>query len=258
MKGKPLVSVVVPAYNAANNIEATLASVLQQTFTDWECIIADDCSTDKTLEYIRRFMDRDSRFKLVQSSVNGLTASARNLALEVAQGKYIAFIDADDRWLPQKIEKQLKFMQEGNYAFTFHAFEHISGDGTPLNTIIPAERKLEASDLFMSNLIGCLTVMYDASKVGKVEMKEGFHTREDLICWIEILEKVGVGFGLNEVLAQYRVHAGASTHSKLKSASSQWNFYRKYLKLPFWKSLAYLSVYTKRGFVKHRSRSFPR
>jgi glycosyltransferase involved in cell wall biosynthesis len=242
------VSIITPTHNSISFIEDTIQSVLKQSFFDWEMIIVDDFSTDNTVELINSFVKHDPRIKLIQLAENSGAAIARNIAIEAAQGRYIAFLDSDDLWLPNKLEKQLAFMQENNYAFTFSAYDKINENGHVFGSIgVP--NKVSYFDLLTTNYIGCLTVIYDTSYFGKIHMST-LSKREDFATWLNMLKKVDFAFGLNEPLAKYRVYQGQSSSKKINMAYETWKLYREVERISMIESLYYFSHYAFFGLLR--------
>lgn len=243
MEEKPLISVITPAYNAAKFIGETIESVLNQTYTNWEMIIVDDCSQDETRNIVESYTKKDLRIKLYALEENSGAAVARNKAMELAKGRYIAFLDSDDRWLPEKLEKQLKFMQEKDIAFSYTGYVRILEDGTRTNAIVkPNKKTVNYDDLMKRCVIGCLTVMLDRSKIGKVDMVN-IRSRQDYVYWLTITKMGFLAYGLPEVLAEYRLVEHSISSNKLKAAKMNWHVFRKIEKQSLLKSLWYFSNY---------------
>ncbi len=232
----PLVSIITPSYNAEKFIEETIKSVQNQTLTDWEMIIVDDCSKDKTRDILHRIAELDSRLKVVLLEENGGAAVARNTALEQARGRYIAFLDSDDLWKAKKLEKQIAVMQKNNYAFTFTAYELMNENGDLLNKTINAPNKIDYKGLLKNTIIGCLTVILDKGQVGDVRMPN-IRTRQDFALWLSVLRDGHTAYGLSEPLSVYRLVEGSISSNKLKTAKRNWYVYREIEKL----SLPYAS-----------------
>lgn len=250
------VSIVTPLYNSVDFISDTIASVVSQTFNDWEMIIVDDCSTDNSVEVIHSFVELDSRIKLIQLSKNSGAAVARNKAIEIAQGLYIAFLDSDDLWLPDKLEKQLAFMQANNYPFTYAAYDKIDENGQVLGHVgVP--NRVSYSDLLKTCSIGCLTAMYDTQYFGKVYMPN-IRKRQDFGLWLELLKRTKYAYGLNETLAQYRVRSDSISANKLSAAQYTWRLYRDVEKLNLLKSSYYFSHYAVRGLLRTKAPALAR
>jgi len=238
----PLISVITPAYNAEKFIQETIESVLAQVYTNWEMIIVDDCSTDKTVKYIKNYEKEDSRIKLFQLETNSGSAVARNTAMRHASGKYIAFLDSDDLWYPEKLRKQVVFMQEKDIAFSFTKYIRMEEDGTLRNAISRAPESVGYHDLMKHCVIGCLTVMIDKEKIGSLEMVD-IRTRQDYVYWLTITKMGYRAYGFPEVLAKYRSVDNSISSNKLKAAKRQWYVYREIEKQNLLKSIYYFVHY---------------
>lgn len=242
------VSVICPSYNSSPYIRGTLESLQAQTFENWEMLIVDDCSTDNSVEIIQEFAKRDDRIKLIKLEKNSGAAVARNKAIEVAQGRYIAFLDSDDLWLPNKLEKQIEFMQQNSVPFSYSAYQQIDEAGNFLKEM-SVPKKVSYHDILKSNSIGCLTAIYDTDYFGKVYMPL-IRKRQDLGLWLKLLEMSDYAYGLQENLAQYRVHSNSISANKLSAANYQWQLYREVLGFNFFKSTYYFMHYAVKGFIK--------
>ena len=213
----PLVSIVTPAYNCANKIEETINTVLQQSYRNWELLIVDDCSKDDTATVVEEWIKKDARIKLFRQEKNGGASMARNRAILESSGKYIAFLDGDDMWLPEKLEKQIGFMMDNDYYFSYSPY-YIINDGERMDLLkLPVRNCPEALDyheLLKMNRIGCLTVVFDAEKLGKVTIPK-LDKRNDYALWLKILRSSGItAHRLDEPLAVYRSHQGISKGNK--------------------------------------------
>ncbi len=237
-----LVSVITPAYNAEQFIAETIESVQNQTYEHWEMIIVDDQSTDQTVPIIQQYEQLDERIKLVQLEENSGSAVARNTAMDHAQGRYLAFLDSDDCWLPEKLSKQIAFMQENDLAFTFTKYVRMTENGQETNGISAAPIKVGYDDLMKHCVIGCLTVVLDRDKIGDERMVN-IRTRQDYAFWLAITKKGFYAYGLPEVLAQYRLVANSISSNKLKAAKQNWYLYRHIEKQPLYKAIWYFSHY---------------
>lgn len=244
----PLVSVITPSYNSSQLIAETLKSVMSQTVSDWEMIIIDDCSTDNSIEVIQSFVDRDSRIKLIRLSVNSGAAVARNKGIEIAQGRYIAFLDSDDSWLPNKLEKQIAFMQDNSYSFTFAAYDKVNEFGELLGHVGVPE-KVAYRDLLKTCSIGCLTAIYDTASFGKVYMPL-IRKRQDFGLWLKILKKTDYAYGLNKTLGVYKVRPDSISANKISAAKYTWRLYRNVEKLNLIEASYYFSHYAVRGLLR--------
>ncbi|WP_078550012.1 teichuronic acid biosynthesis protein TuaG [Litchfieldia alkalitelluris] len=230
MTKKPIVSIITPSYNAIQYINSTIESVKNQSFEDWEMIIVDDCSTDGTQQLLQIHKEQDERIKVVYLEENSGAAVARNTALKYASARFIAFLDSDDRWKPEKLERQLSFMREKDLSFTFTAYELMNQEGSLLNKKIAAPAQISYQEMLKNTIIGCLTVMIDREKVGDFRMPN-IRTRQDMATWLSILKKGHIAFGLNETLAEYRIGNPSISKNKWKAASMNWFVYRKIEKL---------------------------
>jgi teichuronic acid biosynthesis glycosyltransferase TuaG len=229
-----LVSVITPSYNAEKFIEHTIRSVQAQTHKNWEMLIVDDCSSDSTVEIINRIASEDPRVKLTRLETNSGAAVARNTAIEKAEGKYIAFLDSDDFWKPEKLQTQLEFMEKGNYVFTYTNYEIVKEDGTATGQEVRVPPSLTYHDLLKNTIIGCLTVMINIDAIGKYKMPN-IRTRQDFALWLSILKDGYTAYGLQESLSCYRKVEGSISSNKYKAAKKTWAVYRNIenLSLPY-------------------------
>ncbi|MDD4493819.1 MAG: glycosyltransferase family 2 protein [Eubacteriales bacterium] len=244
------VSIVTPAYNATHYLKETVSSVQAQTFPDWEMIIVDDCSKDDTYKLACSLAKEDKRIKVIQHGKNEGVAAARNTALDASSGDYIAFLDSDDLWMPDKLEKQLAFMESNDYALTYTMYQKFQTDAGQRGKIIKAPKKMTANAIYGNTSIGCLTVIVNRKKVGAFHMPLIGHT-EDNCTWQEILSRGYVAYGLNENLALYRESNNSLTGNKKKAAKQQWQTYREYYKFPVIKSTFYFVCYAFNAVKKH-------
>lgn len=244
-----LVSIITPMYNAEKFVENTIKSVLNQTYSQWEMLIVDDCSTDSSAEIVKSYATKDSRIKYLKSDSNKGVSNARNMALASAKGQFIAFLDSDDMWYESKLEKQINFMKKNNYTITFTAYELIDEDNNKLNKIINIPEKVDYKNLLKSNSLGCLTVVIDRSKVD-FDIRMSGVRHEDYALWLSILKSGHVAHGINEVLALYRKSNNSLSGNKLKSALWTWNIYKNVEKLPIHKSIYYFINYGISGIKK--------
>lgn len=223
---RPAVSVVTALYNCAAFIGQTIESVQAQSFGDWELVIVDDCSTDGSERIAAACAATDPRIVLISLERNSGAAVARNRAIEAARGRYIAFLDSDDRWHPRKLEKQLAFMQDRGYSFTHTWYEKHDEAGRPLGITVRPPASIDYRGLLKSNRIGCLTVVYDSEALGKVYMPL-IRKRQDYGLWLKILKGGTAIHVLPESLAYYRVRAGSISENKLEMVRYNWTLYRQ-------------------------------
>jgi len=250
MNDKNMVSIITPSYNSEKFISQTIESVLAQIYQNWEMIIVDDCSPDNSNQIIEKFIKTDRRIKLIKLENNSGPAVARNTAIKEAKGRYIAFLDADDLWLPNKLEKQINFMNKNNLSFTYSAYTLVDEEDNDLGVFIPRE-ELSYEDILKTNDIGCLTAIYDTEKLGKVYMPNVLK-RQDYGLWLRILKKIEKTKGILEPLAIYRVRKNSVSSNKLKAAKHQWKIYRKVEKLSIFKSSYYFLHYAYNGLFKYK------
>ena len=209
-----LVSIIMPNYNGEKFIAETIESVLNQTYTNWELLITDDCSTDNSVNIINSYADKDGRIKLLKNEKNSGAAQARNVALKEAKGKWIAFLDSDDMWLPEKLEKQIAFMTANGYKFSCTKYSHIDENSQPLHKVVISPKVIGKRKMFRYNYLGCLTVMYDADAIGVLQVNpEIGNGRNDYALWLKAVKKENCYY-LDEALALYRVRTSSLSHGK--------------------------------------------
>ncbi len=242
----PTVSVITPAFNSEKTIVGTIESVLDQTYQDYEMVIVDDCSTDRTVEIVQTYVTKDDRIRLIQLEQNSGAAVARNTAMREAKGRYIAFLDSDDQWFPEKLEQQLAFMQENDYAFTFTKYVRMDEQGKLTEHVSKAPESVGYHDLMKHCVIGCLTVMIDREKVGYQEM-ENIRRRQDYAYWLKLTKQGYRAYGYPEVLAKYRLGHNTVSSNKLKAAKGQWYVYRNIENQNVLKSSYYFVHYALKG-----------
>ena len=218
------VSIITPAYNAEPFISATIESVLGQSFQDWELLVADDVSSDRTPEIVAGFADRDPRVRLLRRGRNGGPAAARNTALRAAAGRYIAFLDNDDLWLREKLARQVTFMQENDCAISYTAYRRMSEDGRKIGPIIQVPSRLTYAQLLRNTAIANMTAMVDRQQTGPFELVETWY--DDYILWLSLLRRGFTAAGLSEDLARYRVVSRSVSSNSLRAATWVWRVYR--------------------------------
>ncbi len=236
----PAVSVVMPTFNSRPYLEESVQSVLAQTFEDFELIVVDDASTDATWSMVSMFVRMDDRIIAERLPRNFGPAIARNRAIEKARGRYIAFLDSDDMWLPEKLETQVPFMDDNNYALSHTHYARIDAAGNQLSPQIDAPGTLGYREMLRSNRIGCLTAMYDTAILGKTLMPE-LRRRQDYGLWLEIMRRGYRAYCIPRILAVYRVRTDSVSSDKLRMLSHNWRLYRQVAKLSIVKSAYYLT-----------------
>ena len=246
-----LVSIITPSYNSSKYISETILSVLNQTYEHWEMIIVDDASSDHSNEIINEYIKKDNRIKLIKLKNNSGAAVARNRAIKESQGRYIAFLYSDDIWFPEKLEKQINFMQNKGVALCYSSYSVIDEDSNIINKFQIPKNKINYKELLRSCIIGNLTAVYDTKAIGLV-YAENIAIHQDYTLWLKILKKIDYAYGLNETLAKYRVSSKSNSGNKLKSAMWQWHIYRKIERLSFFQSTYYFIQYAYYGITKYR------
>ena len=251
MNNPPLVSVITPAYNAARFIGETIASVQSQTFHDWEMLVADDGSRDETQAVVERIAAIDRRIILIRLQRNEGSAAARNAALSHARGRYLCFLDADDLWLPEKLDRQLGFMMKKNCAISCTGYRRMSEDGRRVGRLIAPPHTITYYILLKNTGIANLTAMIDRDKTGPFRLAETGH--EDYALWLSLLRRGLVACGTPEDLARYRVVSGSLSSRPLRSSEWVWHIYRDQEGLGFLRSISCLFHYALRAALKRRS-----
>ena len=242
-----LVSVIMPVYNDTVYIRDAVQSVLRQTYPSWELWIVDDASTMDVRSEVADLLT-DERIHFLRLSENRTAAGARNVGIAAAKRRYLAFLDSDDWWLPEKLEKQVRFMQEKNIAMSFTSYRRVSENGRKVGRVIEAEGMVDYSRLLKGNCIGCSTVMIDRRQCAAVKMPLERH--EDYITWLNLAKKKLSICGLAEDLARYRVGENSLSGNKLKSLWWTWKVYRESQRLSFFRSLLCLGYYIVHGISK--------
>ena len=246
-----LVSIITPAYKAAATIDETIASVRAQTFGNWELLIAEDCGPDNTRELVREWQGKDERIRLIEPLQNGGPAAARNAALGQAKGRWIAFLDSDDAWLPAKLERQLAFHRANpGTKISFTGFRRMSAEGDRIGRYIAVPRWLDYSALLKNTAIATSTVIVDRHQTGNLMMKQTYY--DDFACWLEILKSGGRAAGLNEDLMRYRMMSASVSRNKGNSAKQVWLAYRNIEKLGPAASAWNFAHYSARALLKYR------
>lgn len=245
-----LVSIITPCYNSEQFIERTVESIIDQTYSNWELLVIDDFSSDNSVNIVKRLIKLDSRIKLVQLEKNYGAAVARNKGIELAKGRFIAFLDSDDLWLPNKLKTQVKFMEKNNVSFSYSSYKLTNMMNNDKGSFIVPYRQ-SYKDILKTCSIGCLTAMYDVKKIGKVYMPI-IAKRQDFGLWLRILKKVDYAYGIQEELAIYRMRKDSISGNKIKVAKYQWQIYRKEENLTLLNSLYYFLHYAINGLFKYR------
>ena len=238
----PLVSIIMPCYNAERYIAQSIESVLAQTYQNWELLITDDCSSDKSVEIIKHYCEKDKRIDLLISKEHHGPGDTRNISINRAKGRFIAFLDNDDIWYSEKLEKQIPFMLENGYGFTYSGFEMINDNGKSKGHIVKTDGILDVTKYLKNTIIGCGTVILNRDIVGDFLMFKN-DTSDDMTLWLSIMHKGFMAYPLDEVLMKYRVRKKSASSNKFKASRDVWRVYRKNEKLSLVKSVFYFSCY---------------
>ena len=245
------VSIVTPAYNAQRYIAETIASVQAQTYRDWEQIVVDDRSGDSTAAAVTALARDDPRVRLIEHERNSGPARTRQTALDAARFRWIAFLDADDAWLPHKLERQLRFMRERGAAFSYTEYRRISADGTRVGRIVRVPARMTYSRLLGDTAIATSTVIVDRAATGPLKMTETYY--DDFVLWLGLLKRGFTAHALKEDLMRYRVVAKSVSRNKAVSAIHVWRTYREVERLPLARSLWSFAGYASRALLKYRA-----
>ena len=224
-----LISIIVPVYNVENFIVETMDSVLAQTYHNWELLLIEDCSSDSTVTLIQQYMERtgDSRIRLIRQPSNMGAARARNRGLKEASGRYISYLDADDLWEPEKLEKELAFMKEKGAAFAFTGYEFADETGKGMGKVVHVPEKLTYKQALSNTTIFTTTVMFDLEKLPREQLEMPVMKSEDTALWFRVLRSGVTAYGLDENLVRYRRAGKSLSSNKLEAIRRIWNLYRR-------------------------------
>ena len=245
----PKVSIIVPVYNAGRFLEQTLQSVLLQDFTDWELLLVNDCSTDDSTEIIRRHED-DKRIRLINLDKNGGAAVARNRGINLAKGRYIAFLDSDDIWKSDNLSKQVAFMEKGNYVFSFSKIRMTDEEGKPVSSIREIPERVDYKYLLRKTVIATSSVMLDRQAIGNFSMPLR-RSGQDYATWLMLLRKVPYAYCLQEPLVDYRVVNNSLSSNKLASLKQVYDIQTNDEHIPCWQAAYNTCCFAIYAFKKH-------
>jgi len=248
MKDAPLVSVIMPAYNSAEFIGEAIQSVQNQTFLNWELLVIDDSSNDLTVASVENFVSLDSRIKLFKNAKNLGAGASRNHGIKAANGSFIAFLDADDLWMQEKLEVQVNFMLKNELAMSFSSYRLMTETGELLSEIVEALPILSYQKLLRSNYVGNLTGMYKVDKIGKI-YSPLIRKRQDWGLWLSVLEKAGSACGIQQPLAYYRLRKDSISNNKTALLKYNFQIYNRVLGFGFLKSCKYMSRFLWEHFM---------
>ena len=248
---KKLCSVVIPAYNCERTVRSSVESALKQSYDVLELLIADDASTDNTGYILKDLAKEDSRIKIFSLKKNGGVAEARNRLFSEAKGDYIAFLDADDIWEPEKLAKQIALLDTSGSDFVYSSYSFMDKDSLVIGKprIVPTMCSMK--DILKENFILCSPVVMKGS-IGKIHKMDGSYSHEDLVYWLTILQKGCKAVGTSDVLVKYRLYDQNRSGNKKKAAKDRWIVYRKFLKMNVFTSFGYFIVYALHGFRKYQ------
>lgn len=220
------VSIITPSWNSEKYIEKTIESVQKQTYMNWEMIVVDDCSTDRTVEIVEKISKEDPRVRIIRQEVNGGAAKARNRSLCEATGRYIAYLDADDIWKPTKLEKQVEFMKANHCGFSCASYEVIDDEGRALNKEVHMLPSVDYVGFLTNNLLQTVGIMADTSIIDKKYLvMPDIRRRQDAATWLQVLKAGYKCYGIDEVLAEYRRAENSLSSNKVKAVKGVWSLY---------------------------------
>lgn len=249
---KPLVSVITPMYNGEKYLAEMIDSVINQTYDNWELVIVDDCSTDDSCKIVQEYIKRDNRIKLIKQKKNAGPAEARRVSIRNAKGKYIAFLDCDDIWMPEKLEKQIGYMESNGIAVTCTSYQIVSEDCKMVHKEFIVPSKIDYKMLLKQNYFSCDTVVINKEKIEKIEILT-YEKHEDYLTWLNLMKKAEVAIGLQESLAIYRLRKNSRSTGKIDSAIKIGKIYREKENLTIFQTLYYTINYIVRGIIKYRN-----
>lgn len=227
MTNDKLVSIIIPVYNASHFLEETINSIQEQTYSNWEAIFIDDCSSDNSYSLIKKYQKEDKRIKLIKNKTNSGAAISRNNGISKAKGDYLCFLDADDKWHPKKIANQIKFMQKLNCEFSFTGYQFADEKCNPNGKIVSMPDKINYQQALKNTTIWTSTVMFDMGKLTKDDIyMPNIKRGQDTATWWKVLKKIEYAYGLNEVLSYYRRTNNSLSANKLTALKRTWNLYR--------------------------------
>lgn len=250
MNNNPVFSIITPCYNAGPLIAETIDSVLNQTFAKWEMLIIDDCSSDNSVEVINHYMRNDERIRLLKTSKkSGSPSLPRNIGIENANGKYIAFLDADDVWLPDKLEKELDFAEKNGHDIVYSYYEKMNFEGKRDNRLVTTRPVSTYQSLLKSNSIPCLTSVVTREAIGSTRFKQ--IPQEDFCFWLDILKRGYKAHNLCEVTALYREAKSSRSANKIDMFKGYWNVIRNHQAISLIPAWYYMITYTVYGVIKY-------
>lgn len=245
---KELVSVVIPAYNCEKYIRECIESALSQSYENIEVIVVNDCSTDSTYQILKSYSDE--RITVINNSKNLGVVKSRNKAIESSEGRYIAFLDADDIWKKDKLKLQIEQMRNNSSAISCCTYKKISDDGSEVGSVI-VPKSIKKDTLLKGNVMGCSTVVYDVKLLGKRYFQD-YELSEDFVLWYSILSEGHFCLGVIEPLVKYRVLDASRSSDKIKVVAYQWYLYRNVFKLSLPSAVFYYFIYLIKGYLRYK------
>ena len=251
MNNTPRVSVVIPVFNSEQYIEKAITSVLHQSEKNIELIVVDDCSTDASWEIIRSIAASDNRIHIFRNATNKGVARARNIGLEQSAGEFIAFLDGDDYWFPEKLEKQLKLQKMTDADLVYCSYEIVDSQGVKVcnDFIVDPETSLES--LFSESMISCSTAVIRSDYAKSSAFSDKYY-HEDLVYWIDLLKKGAVAVGEQTVLAAYRITPKSRASNKIRNAVNRFRIIHNYAGCSFIASTKIIGIYAVKAVRKYR------
>lgn len=246
----PFVSIITPCYNASRTIGATIESVLSQTFLDWELLIIDDCSSDNSAQIIQEYTIKDPRIKYYKTKKSsGSPSYPRNIGIDHANGEYIAFLDSDDLWLPNKLTCQVEFAQDNGYEFVYSDYEKISAEGKRNNRVIRMRPTSSYRDLLKTCSIPCLTAMLSKHQIGQIRFRNV--PKEDYVFWLDVLKTGALAHNTGEVHGLYRVLPHSRSANKMTMIAEQWYVLRKIQGIKCIMAIYFMIHFMIHGLIKY-------
>lgn len=244
------VSIITPVYNAARFLRATAKSVFGQSYADWEWLLIDDCSSDNSWTVMQELAETDKRVRIYQNATNLRAGKTRNRAIELSEGRFIAFLDSDDLWHVDKLKLQISFMLDNNYLFSHTSYGYLDEQGNKIKSTLHVSKEVDYEHLLKYTEISCLTAIYDAQNIGKWYMSE--HARkQDYALWLSILKSGVKSYGLDQELAYYRQVKGSATSKKYKLIWKHVTFLKQTQGFSTLKSIYYTSYWMVNGFIRY-------
>lgn len=232
---EPLVSIITPVYNAERFLDDTIKSIQNQTYKNWELVLVDDCSKDGSADMIKEFQAKDDRIRYIKLEKNSGASVSRNTGIKNAKGRFIAFVDSDDIWQPEKLKIQIEYMLENKLGFTFTSYRYMKEDGRLTKKVAKAPKKINYRGLLKNTIIGCSTVVIDKEIVGEFSMPL-VRRGQDTATWLQILKTQDYAYGIEKDLVNYRLVGDSLSSNKIKALKRTWNTYRNVEKLSVLKS----------------------